>query len=81
MDRGAWKATVHEVARIRHNLATKPPPPPLGYAENMEERLTHFTILGFCLVFLLKHLRMAAMVIFFLVEALCFKENQSNTRS
>ena len=27
MDRGAWWATVHGVARIGHNLATKPPPP------------------------------------------------------
>ena len=27
MDRGAWQATVHGVARVRHNLATKPPPP------------------------------------------------------
>jgi len=26
MDRGAWQATVHEIARIRHDLATKPPP-------------------------------------------------------
>ena len=26
MDRGAWQATVHRVARIRQN-ATKPPPP------------------------------------------------------
>ena len=25
MDRGAWQATVHEVARVRHDLA-KPPP-------------------------------------------------------
>ena len=24
MDRGAWRATVHGVARVRHNLATKP---------------------------------------------------------
>ena len=23
MDRGAWRATVHRVARVRHNLATK----------------------------------------------------------
>ena len=23
MDRGAWQATVHRVARVRHNLATK----------------------------------------------------------
>ena len=27
MDRGAWQATVHGVARIRHSLVTKPPPP------------------------------------------------------
>ena len=27
MDRGAWRAIVHEVARVRHDLATKPPPP------------------------------------------------------
>ena len=26
MDRGAWQATVHGVARVRHNLAAKPPP-------------------------------------------------------
>ena len=26
MDRGAWQATVHGVARVGHNLATKPPP-------------------------------------------------------
>ena len=25
MDRGAWRATVHRVARVRHDLATKPP--------------------------------------------------------
>ena len=25
MDREAWQATVHEVARVRHDLATKPP--------------------------------------------------------
>ena len=27
MDRGAWRATVHGVSRVEHNLATKPPPP------------------------------------------------------
>ena len=27
MAREAWRATVHGVARVRHNLATKPPPP------------------------------------------------------
>ena len=25
MDRGAWRATVHGIARVRHNLMTKPP--------------------------------------------------------
>ena len=28
MDRGASGATVHGVARVGHDLATKPPPPP-----------------------------------------------------
>ena len=27
MDRGAWWATVHGVARVRHDLVTKPSPP------------------------------------------------------
>ena len=27
MDRGVWRATVHEVANIEHDLATKPTPP------------------------------------------------------
>ena len=27
MDRGAWWSTVPEVARVGHDLATKPPPP------------------------------------------------------
>ena len=26
MDRGAWQATAHTVARDGHDLATKPPP-------------------------------------------------------
>ena len=30
IDKGAWQATVHGVARVGHNLATKPPPPPEG---------------------------------------------------
>ena len=29
MDRGAWQATVRGVARVGHDLATKPPPPAL----------------------------------------------------
>ena len=28
-DRGAWQATVHGVARVGHDLASKPPPPPI----------------------------------------------------
>ena len=27
MDRGDWWATVHGVARVGHDLETKPPPP------------------------------------------------------
>ena len=27
MDRGTWRATVHGVARVEYDLATKPPPP------------------------------------------------------
>ena len=29
IDRGAWGPTVHGDARVRHDLATKPPPPPV----------------------------------------------------
>ena len=28
MDKGAWQAAVHRIARVGHNLGTKPPPPP-----------------------------------------------------
>ena len=28
MDRGTWRATIHGVARVGHNLVTKPPPLP-----------------------------------------------------
>ena len=28
MDKGAWQATIHAVAKVGHDLATKPPPPP-----------------------------------------------------
>ena len=28
MDRGAWQAILHEVAKAKHGLASKPPPPP-----------------------------------------------------
>ena len=33
MDGGAWRATVHGAARVRHDLAIKPPPPPPSSAE------------------------------------------------
>ena len=28
MNRAAWQATVHGIVRVRHDLATQPPPPP-----------------------------------------------------
>ena len=31
MDKGAWQATVHGVTRVGHDLATKPPPPKVGF--------------------------------------------------
>ena len=31
MDRGAWRATVHGIARVGHNLATKPAPLNQGF--------------------------------------------------
>ena len=31
MDRGTWRATVHGVTRIGHNLATIPSPPPPAF--------------------------------------------------
>ena len=38
MDRGAWQATAHGVARVRYNLVTKPPP---GYLEKSFRLLAH----------------------------------------
>ena len=35
MDRGGWWATFHGVARVIHELATKPPPP-LSYSYNQK---------------------------------------------
>ena len=29
MDRGDWQVTIHGVARVGHDLSTKPPPSPL----------------------------------------------------
>ena len=44
MDRGAWRAIVHGVARVRQDLATKPPPPPPLYRE-VEDRAEKFKFL------------------------------------
>ena len=40
MDRGAWRATVHGVARVRHDLATKPPPP-ISLLGVLSHRISH----------------------------------------
>ena len=37
MDRGDWQATVHRVARVRQDLATKPPPKRVKQNECREE--------------------------------------------
>ena len=54
MDAGAWRAAVHRVARARHDLATKPPPPELmsSIEEPMEteRRLTRAMEWGVFLV-------------------------------
>ena len=34
MDRGAWRAAVHGVGRVGHDLATKSLPPPSNYKIN-----------------------------------------------
>ena len=44
MDTGAWEATVHQVTRVRYDLATKPPPydlviPFLVYIQQIESRI------------------------------------------
>ena len=44
MDRGTWWATVHAVARVRHDLVTKPPPPPM-----VQEYFGHWTFHLFCI--------------------------------
>ena len=41
MDRGAWQATVHGVARVGHNLVTKPPPlPPVTHYHFIHSNFT-----------------------------------------
>ena len=45
MDRGAWQATVHEVVRVGHKLATKPPTILLVIKWKHTERMVHMFIL------------------------------------
>ena len=34
-ERGVWQATVHGVAEVRHDVATKPPPPPSSHLASL----------------------------------------------
>ena len=42
MDRGAWQATVHGVARVEHDLVTKSPLPPTANIILHGEKLEAF---------------------------------------
>ena len=42
MDREAWWATVHGVARVGYDLATKPPPPHLEQRPGLPSRTKNF---------------------------------------
>ena len=46
MDRGAQRATVHEVARVRKDLETTPPPPVVISAEKKEGLVETITAQG-----------------------------------
>ena len=46
MNRGAWQATVHEVARVRHNLETKQQQQQRG--DTLEKQVSRFYV---CFVF------------------------------
>ena len=52
MDRGTWQgSTVHGATGIRHNLATKPPPPILKWLRIMDFNSTkHWNYLGVLIV-------------------------------
>ena len=49
-NKGAWQATVHGVARVWHNLATKPPPPQNNHIEFEPKSLWPYTLDSICLV-------------------------------
>ena len=40
MDKGAWLATVDGIARVGHDLATKPPPPAYIKKKKKKEKAT-----------------------------------------
>ena len=68
MGKGAWQATVHGVIRVRHNLATKPPPGFLGVVLSLAQHQSPLTTLLYLSVpvsrpvFTLTSPRMQAMV-------------------
>ena len=47
MDREAWLVAVYDVARVRHDLATKPPPP--LFTQFVNEITFHFVFIFFTL--------------------------------
>ena len=65
MDRGAWQATVHGAARVRHNLATKPPPP-LPFWASYSTPLLHLPHLQFRICTVLFYLPVSFSVLFLL---------------
>ena len=44
IDRGAWWVTVHEVARVRHDLVTKPSPRPKIYQNLWDTKCVRITV-------------------------------------
>ena len=50
MDRGAWQATVHRVARVRHDLVTKPPLPEARIGMNLQRRVRHSEWKAHCVI-------------------------------
>ena len=44
MDRGAWRAMVHGVARVGYNLVTKPSPPPASPSRVLRASLEAQTV-------------------------------------
>ena len=60
MDRGGWQDTVHGVARVGHDLATKPPTP-----------TTQSKVWGYyTLLLLLNHVKSSSLVMLFRISAL-----------